>query len=112
MSKRGQVVNRPLRKSEFTIHFASKSAGEGWQAMLATRRNDVVTAWEWLTSTPLERALGNYPLKDELRWISRGGKRHERWQYKLGSNARIWFYVDGQIVHLEDVHTNHPNETK
>ncbi|MFT7023219.1 MAG: hypothetical protein ACJA07_002314 [Rhodococcus sp. (in: high G+C Gram-positive bacteria)] len=26
--------------------------------------------------------------------------------------ARIWRYVDGRTVHLEQVHTSHPNETK
>ncbi len=26
--------------------------------------------------------------------------------------ARIWFYVEGRIVYLEQVHTSHPNETK
>lgn len=30
----------------------------------------------------------------------------------LKGTARIWFYVDGSTVYLEQVHTAHPNETK
>ncbi|KAB1642140.1 hypothetical protein F8O05_09950 [Gulosibacter chungangensis] len=29
-----------------------------------------------------------------------------------GDGARIWFFVEGQTVFLEQVHTSHPNETK
>lgn len=112
MSKRGQVVNRPLKKSEYTIVFAALAASKGWEAMLATRRNEVVAAWEFLTSTPLQQTRTNYRLRDQLSHVARGSKRYEQWQHKLGGGARIWFYVDGQRVYLTDVSTHHPNETK
>jgi hypothetical protein len=56
----------------------------------------------------------NYPLKGELNGVVREGESHERWQHKptMKGDARIWFYVIGQTVHLEQVHTHHPNATK
>ena len=42
------------------------------------------------------------------------GRTFQRWQHKptLKGAARVWFYVDGGTVYLEQVHTAHPNETK
>ena len=39
---------------------------------------------------------------------------HERRQHKptQQGDARIWFYVDGHDVFIEQVHTHHPNATK
>ena len=63
---------------------------------------------------PADHDPDNYPLRGELGTISRGGKTHERWQHKptLMGTARIWFFVEGRTVYLEQVHTSHPNETK
>jgi hypothetical protein len=46
--------------------------------------------------------------------VTRDGKTYQRWQHKptLQGDARIWFYVEGQVVHLEEVYTHHPNATK
>ncbi|WP_342664743.1 hypothetical protein [Microbacterium luticocti] len=44
--------------------------------------------------------------------ITRGGQSHERWQYELSGGARIWYFVVNRVVHLEQVHTRHPNQTK
>lgn len=46
--------------------------------------------------------------------MTRNGSTHERWQYKptLKGDARIWFYVEGPVVYLEQVHAEHLNETK
>ncbi|GAB3042547.1 hypothetical protein GCM10027079_03420 [Sediminivirga luteola] len=44
----------------------------------------------------------------------RSGREHERWQHKptLKGDARIWFYVNGNVVYLEQVHTSHPKQTQ
>lgn len=112
MSKRGNVVDRPLKRIEFTIKFASKSAAAGWQALLGTQRNAVADAWDWLTKTPLEETTKSYPLKAQLKFVVRDGKHHVQWQHKLHNGARIWYYVEEQTVYLVEVHTRHPNETK
>ncbi len=111
MSKR-QAVPRPTKNAEFTIHFATKQAQDGWRDVLATQRNTVVDAWDRLTRRPLDPSPSNYQLKGELAVVIHAGETHERWQYKLSGGARIWFYVDGQSVYLVDVHTRHPNQTK
>jgi hypothetical protein len=51
-------------------------------------------------------------MKADLATVVRDRTAFVRWQYELTGGARIWFYVDNQIVHLVDVHTRHPNETK
>lgn len=112
MSKRGQAVPRPVTKGEFTLVLATRQAQVGWPDVPATQRNAVTDAWDFLTRHPDHRTSTNYPLKGDLAEVSHAGEMHSRWQHKLADGARIWFYIDGRTVHLIDVHTRHPNETK
>ncbi len=107
-------VERPTKKSEYELRFASVQARRGWVDLQAVIRSPLTDAWDFLTKTPQVQTSTNYPLKGELSIITRNGSTHERWQYKptLKGDARIWFYVDGQVVNLEQVHTSHPNQTK
>lgn len=108
------VVPRPPKKSEYEIRFATAGAQKGWRDLVATIRNPMADVWDFLTATPLTRTPTNYPLRDHLATVQRAGKTHERWQHKptLKGTARIWFYVEGRTVYLEQVHTSHPNVTK
>nr|WP_249290792.1 hypothetical protein [Leucobacter manosquensis] len=107
-------VPRPVKKSEYAIICATRSAEAGWRDLLATHRNAVTEAWDFLTRTPLQVTPTNYPLKGALSEVTRNQATYDRWQHKptAGGTARIWFYVDGQNVYLEQVHTSHPNATK
>ncbi len=111
---REERVDRPLKKSEFEIRFASNSARRGWNDLRATIRGPLADTWDFLTSTPLVQTPTNYPLKDDLSTVVRDGVAHDRWQHKptAHGDARIWFYVDDGVVYLEQVHTRHPNQTK
>lgn len=111
---RDDLVARPTKKSEYTIRFATAGAQKGWRDLVATIRNPIADTWDFLTRTPMERTPTNYPLRGELQYIQRGSARHERWQHKptLQGDARIWFFVDGHEVFIEQVHTHHPNATK
>lgn len=108
------LVARPTKKSEYSIRFASTGARKGWRDLVATIRNAMADTWDFLTRTPIDRTPTNYPLRGELQFFQRDGKSHERWQNKptLRGDARIWFYVEGQTVFIEQVHTHHPNATK
>lgn len=112
--RRGDKVERPTKKAEFTIRYASSQAKKGWQDLLATLPNPMVDAWDFLTRTPTEKTPTNSPMRGELQVIERGGVRHERWQYKptAKGDARIWFFVVGSDIFLEQVHTRHPDQTK
>jgi hypothetical protein len=107
-------VPRPKRKAEYSIFFATNKASKGWNDLLATRRNDLVEAWAFLTSTPLRRTPLSYQLKEELALLHKDGEVHVRWQLKLSKThgARIWYYVTDGKVMIEAVHTAHPNQTK
>lgn len=106
-------VPRPTKKSEYTLKFGSSSAMKGWRDLVATHRGPMTDAWDFLTRTPLAKTPANYPLEGSLSNITRDGRVHQRWQHKptLKGTARIWFYVDGMTVHLEQVHTAHPKQT-
>ena len=107
-------VSRPLRKSEFVIRFSSSQARRGWSNLLAVRRNALVDAWEKLTATPTSASVLCYPLLNNRAVIVRNGESHQRWQLKLNERdgMRIWYYVVGHTVFIENVFTSHPNETK
>ncbi|OFT30598.1 hypothetical protein HMPREF3171_03315 [Corynebacterium sp. HMSC08F01] len=113
-AKKGELVPRPARKNEYEIRFASSSARKGWRDLVSTTRNSMSDAWDFLTTSPTAVTATNYRLKGELGTVVRGGQTFQRWQYKptVKGSARIWFYIDGRTVFLEQVHTAHPNETK
>lgn len=108
------IVPRPAKKSEYVLKYATKQSEKGWRDLVATIRNPMSETWDFLTRTPRTTISTNYPLKGSLGVISRGGRTFQRWQHKptLKGTARVWFYVDGSTVYLEQVHTAHPNETK
>ncbi|MBV1780849.1 hypothetical protein KRR55_17180 [Paeniglutamicibacter sp. ABSL32-1] len=111
---KGEKVERPTKKSEFDIWFATTQAARGWNDLKATTRNSLVDTWDFLTRTPMVSTPTNYRLKGELGMVKRDGSTHERWQHKptAKGDARIWFYTVGHNVYIEQVHTKHPNETK
>lgn len=97
---------------EYTLTFGTRQAEKGWQDLLATQRNAVVDAWDYLTRTPMLRLPKNHRLKGGLSSISRDGQDHDQWRHELSSGARVWFYVVETKVVLVQVHTHHPNQTK
>jgi hypothetical protein len=107
-------VSRPKGKAEYSIFFATNQATKGWADLLATRRNDLIEAWEFLTANPLRRTPLSYPLQEKLALVKRSGEEHSLWQLKLSKThgARIWYYVTDGKVMIEAVHTAHPNQTK
>lgn len=112
--KKGELVPRPTKKTEYEIRFATAQALKGWRDLSATIRNALADTWDFLTHTPLTTTPTNYPLRGDLATITRNNSTHQRWQHKptIKGTARIWFYVDDRTVYLEQVHTSHPNETK
>lgn len=104
----------PTKTREYELRFATVSAQRGWIDLQATIKNALMDSWDFLTRTPQAVTPANYPLRGELCAVTRGGATHERWRHKptQKGSARIWFYVVGQVVYVEQVHTHHPNETK
>jgi hypothetical protein len=112
MSK-SAAVPRPKKRTEYELLFVTRGAEKGWQDLKATQLNAIVDAWDFLTRTPTARSATNHPLKgNELGSVVHGGRTYERWQYELRGGARIWFFMVGQRVMIEQVHTKHPNQTK
>jgi len=112
---RGDTVPRPTKKTEYRIVFESRSAAVGWQNLAATTTNALAEAWDSLTANPKRNDPICHPLKGDLATVSVRGKELVRRQYELPGGARIWYAVtNGKpgTVHLLNVHTHHPNQTK
>jgi len=107
-------VTRPVRTTEYTIVFGTRSAEQGWRDLVATQRNAVVGAWERLATDPTSEDLACHALRGELGTVTHSGREWVRRQYELKRGARVWFTVDEETrtVHLLAVHTHHPNATK
>lgn len=106
-------------ETEFLLEFSSRNAERGGQNLRATQLNSLVDAWDFLTRTPTELSEKCHPLKGDLATVVHNGEPRERWQLELSKGARIWYYVtpasdrkSAGTVHLLDVHTHHPNQTK
>lgn len=80
-AKKGHLLPRPPRKSEYEVRFATTEAQKGWRDLVATIRNPMTEAWDVITRSPLTKTPTCYPLKGELGKITRGATTHERWQY-------------------------------
>ncbi len=105
-------VQRPIKASEYEIRCASVGAQRGWRDLLGVQKNALTDAWDELTREPLTSHEKKHPMRDKLQFVRRNGHTHERWQLSLAGGARVWYYVSGRIVYLEQVHTQHPNKTK
>ena len=112
MSKAAEPAARPRKRSEYEIRFASTHARKGWQDLLATTRNALTDAWDFLTRTPLAQNERNHTMRGELEFITRDGHSYQRLQHELPGGARIWSYVDEGVVWLTHVYTGHLNQTK
>jgi hypothetical protein len=107
-------IPRPAKKRAYTLPFASRQAEKGWRDLQANRMHALAEAWDYLTDTPLAASPLTYRLKAQLSTVERNGLLHDRWQRKLNARdgARIWYYVEGNRVMIEQVFTTHPNQTK
>ncbi|ROP72459.1 hypothetical protein [Curtobacterium sp. PhB115] len=114
MAGRRVGVPRPVRSTEFTIVFGTRSAEQGWRDVLATQRNAVAAAWDRLTVDPETEDLACHALRGELGVVRHSGRDWTRRQFELKRGARIWYTVDDadRVVFITDVHTRHPNQTK
>ena len=61
--RKGELVPRPAKKVEYDIRFASSGAKKGWRDLVATMRNPMADAWDFLTRTPTATTSTNYRLK-------------------------------------------------
>ena len=110
-----QAVERPTKRTEHRIVFATRQAEKGWRDLRATALSALADAWDALTREPEASTPTCHPLKDDLGTVAVGGVAYVRRQYELPGGARLWYYVTlGRpgTVHLIDAHTHHPNATK
>lgn len=117
-SKRSQPVPRPLKQAEYQIRFATREAEKGWIDLVATVKNALADAWDFLTRTPQAGSEKVHQLRGDLAYTQVQGIEMAQWQYELPGGARIWYTVGGSpdgkhagIVFLVRVCTSHPNET-
>ncbi len=100
---KSEKVERPTKKNEYELRFASVQAKRGWTDLKATAKNSLTDSLDFLTMTSRSTTPNNYRLHSDLGSVTRDGSTHERWQHKptLIGDARIWFYVVDRVVYLE-----------
>ncbi|MDR1117850.1 MAG: hypothetical protein LBL01_00940, partial [Bifidobacteriaceae bacterium] len=86
-------VERPVKRSEYEIVFATRQAEKGWRDLRATALSPVADAWDALTSNPVRNDRACHPLRGYLAEVRREGATHIQRQYELPGGARIWYYV-------------------
>lgn len=108
-------VERPTKRTEHRLVFATQQAQKGWRDLRATKLNALADAWDALTRDPVRNDPTCHPLKGDLATVTVHGVDHVRRPYELPGGARLWYYVTSGApgtVHVLDVHTHHPNATK
>ena len=116
MAKHKRSVQRPTKRSEYTLQHADRSCEVGWADLCASQRNVCADLFDRLADDPTQvdnpdkqhRLKGLYATETVL------GVEYEQWQYELAKGARVWYVVDekSKTVFLTKVATAHPNETK
>jgi len=86
---RRSAVPRPVRTTEYTIAFATRSAESGWRDLVATQRNAVATAWDRLSADPLTEDLACHALRGELGTVAHAGRSWTRRQIELKRGADL-----------------------
>lgn len=113
-------VERPIKKNEYVLLFATREAQKGWRDLCSTTGNAMADAWDYLTRGPDASRPPHGQLKGDYATLMREGEAHQRWQYEVPGGARIWYWIvpsdprrkiQGQVL-LERVFTHHPNQTK
>jgi hypothetical protein len=107
-------VPRPYRKSDFEIFFTSPKTEKKWNDLFATRRNDLTSAWEFLTDNPTRETALFSEMDGKLATVEFEGMLYQRYQLKLSltHGSRIWYFIVGNHVFIDEVFTSHPNQTK
>ncbi|MCY7403172.1 MAG: hypothetical protein LH475_00810 [Cryobacterium sp.] len=118
--KRGALVPRPVKITEYEIVFSSAQAERGWTDLKTVGRNALADAYDYLTAHPaLYDAAHCYQLKGDLEGVLVDGVALPQWQYKVTNGARIWYVVDepnakakklGRVI-ITNAVTGHPDET-
>ena len=119
MSKKGESVPRPTKRTEWQLVFATRDAEKGWTDLLATARNATVDAWDTLTRRPTVPTPRLYQLKGDYAYGTYNGRNYARYQYEVTNGGRIWFLlapaakgdkIAGRVL-LERCEPGHPKET-
>lgn len=116
--KRGQAVPRPTKKNEYELVFATREAAQGWTDCLATVRNAMVDAYDRLSTHPEVETERQYRLQADYATGTHNGVTYDRWQYKISSAGRLWYFIDatpttrsaGRVL-IERAEPGHPKET-
>lgn len=59
-NEKNEKLERPTKKSEYELRFASVQARRGWRDLKAAIRNPLADAWDFLTHTPEQITPFNY----------------------------------------------------
>lgn len=116
MAKAKRSVQRPTKKSEYTLQHVDRSCEVGWENLCASQRNSCAGLFDRLAADPthVDNPDKQHRLKGTLSTATVLGVEYDQWQYELAKGARVWYVIDhtNKTVFLTNVATAHPNQTK
>ncbi len=116
MAKGKRRVQRPTKRSEYTLQHADRSCEVGWKDLCASQRNGCADLFDRLTVDPtqVDNPDRQHRLKGSLSAAAVGGVELDQWQYEMAKGARVWYVVNlgSRTVYVTRVATAHPNQTK
>lgn len=110
MTRRGEAIERPR---PWTVRAADRSAGEGWDKLVAQFPEAADRAFVAVTSDPRRTDERQHRLKGALALVRVAGKDLEQWQFEVLAAGRLFYAIDDEAraLWVTAASIGHPKET-
>lgn len=111
MTRRGDDIPRP---NPWRVRAADRTAGVGWDQLVANQPDAADRAWVAMTSNPRRTDDRQHQLKGALAHTTVGGRALDHWQIEATSGGRIWYAIDdnARVLWITHAGTAHPKQTE
>ena len=110
MTRRGDDIPRPR---PWRVRAADRTAGVGWDQLVANYPEAADRAWVAMTSNPRRTDDRQHQLKGQLAQTTVGGQVLDHWQIEATAGGRVWYAVDDteRTLWVTQAGAAHPKQT-
>ncbi len=110
MTRRGDEIARP---NPWPVRAVDRTAGVGWDQLVANEPEAADRAWVAMTSNPRRVDDRQHQLKGSLAQTTVGGRTLDHWQVEATSAGRVWYAIDDEArtLWVTQAGTGHPKQT-